>query len=464
MVSSFALICGLAQPIFRQQQTSSGFEYRVYEEDKINSAEFAQRRTEFKKGLKEGSVVLLVTNPLHQRSNDTDFPFRPNSYFWYLSGCEEQDSALLILKEPITVGEESTDEVLFVQDKNPSSETWTGVTMGPQKAKELLKVKTVVSNKRFKEILALTKASQFSLIERPEGLSGAVKGFVEFSLDNFKAVPHTNDPRKQLDNQRSLKSKAEIDLTWKSIRATCKAHEEALKACKSTQREYEIKSLVEYVFGKHGCESVAYGSIVGSGVNSCILHYVDARKKFDLNDMVCMDVGGEYHGYASDVTRSYPVSGRYSPAQREIYEIVRAAQEAGVQVCKPGAPFNSADSVARKIIADGLIKLGIIKAANEAGKYFMHGTSHYVGLDVHDPGNYGPLKPNQILTVEPGIYIKEGSPCDPKYWNIGIRIEDTLLITENGCINMSGSLLPRSINEIETLMSQKSILSSLGAK
>lgn len=460
MIASVALFCSLASPSFIQQK-DSGFEYRVYEEDKITAEEFKARRLAFRKQLKPGTVVLLVTNPLHQRTNDTDFPFRPNSYFWYLSGCEEEDSALLILKEPIMVGDAMTDEVLFVKDKNPGSETWTGVTMGPTKAKELLKVATVVSNKQFKSVLEAVRPSQFALVERPEGLTGEVKRFVETATEALKDVAKDASAKKLLDEARSFKTKAEIELTWKSMRATCKAHIEALKACEYGHREYEIKSLVEYIFGKNGCESVAYGSIVGSGLNSCVLHYVDARKKFEKNDMVCMDVGGEYHGYASDVTRSYPVSGKYSQAQKEIYEIVREAQEAGVQACKPGAPFNSADQVARKIVADGLMKLGIIQNANEARRYFMHGTSHYVGLDVHDTGSYGPLQPNQIITVEPGIYIKEGSPCDPKYWNIGVRIEDTVLITDRGVLNMSGSLLPRSISEIEAIMAQKSIFARL---
>lgn len=251
---------------------------------------------------------------------------------------------------------------------------------------------------------------------------------------------------------RSIKSPAELALEWKSIMATVEAHKQALMSCEPGMREYEIASLVEYVFAKNGCESVAYGSIVGSGVNSCVLHYEENRKTINKGDFLCMDVGGEYHGYASDVTRSYPANGKYSSEQATIYKIVQEAQEAGVKACRAGAPFNSADQVARKIVADGLIRLGIIKTAREMSQYFMHGTSHYVGIDVHDTGDYGPLKANQIITVEPGIYIKEGSPCDKKWWNIGVRIEDTVLITDSDAINMSGSLLPRSMPEIEKLM------------
>ena len=466
MIGAFALLpvfATLVQPLVgqpglnQQKATGDGFEYRLHDTDKISPAEFKARRMKFRESLKPGAAALLVTNPLHQRSNDTDFPFRPNSYFWYLTGCEEQDSALLVLKDPVLVNGDLTDEILFVKEKNPSGETWTGILMGVEKAKEILKVQSVQPLKKFSDVLSKISPTAFTLVEQPDGLSGSVKGFIDFVNTNWGKLPKDSAPISALNVARSIKSPAEIDLTWKSIKATVAAHKEALKSCQPGMREFEIKSLVEYIFGKNGCESVAYGSIVGSGVHSCVLHYVDSRKLIEKNDMLCMDVGGEYHGYASDVTRSYPADGKFSPAQREIYEIVREAQEAGVQACKPGAKFNVTGQIAQQVISKGLMKLGIIKSASETGRYFMHGTTHYVGLDVHDTGDYGPLRENQIITVEPGIYIKEGSPCDPKYWNIGVRIEDTVLITANGVINMSGSMLPRSISEIEGLMAQKGL-------
>ncbi len=434
-----------------------GFPFRVNETDKISAGEFALRRTEFMRSIPNGSFALLVTNPLHQRSNDTDFPFRPNSYFWYLSGCEEQDSALLLAPDGITVNGKTAKEILFVSDKDPRNETWTGVLMGPEKAKELLDVEMVVSNKSFGTTIANLTQAKGALIERPDGLSGRVASFVK-SFDDWRAS-HAEQTglRKPLDVMRSIKSPMEIALTQKSMNATCNAHKEALMSCEPGMREWEIASLVEYIFAKNGCEAVAYGSIVGSGMNSCILHYPSPRKKINTGDFICMDVGGEYHGYASDVTRSYPANGKFSPEQRAIYEIVQQAQEAGVRASTVGAPFGSADQVARKIVTDGLIRLGIIKEAKEAGRYFMHGTSHYVGLDVHDTGDYGPLKANQIITVEPGIYIKEGSPCDKKWWNIGVRIEDTILIADNGPVNLSGNQLPRSVPEIEALMAKKGL-------
>ena len=438
--------------LFAFSQQDAGFKYREYEADKIKPAEFAQRRREFGFRLPKGSVSVLVTNPSHQRSNDTDYRFRPNSYFWYLTGCEEEDSALIVAPDGITVDGKTVKEVLFVRDKNPGGETWTGIIMGPQVAKETLGVEMVLSNKRFSQVLASAHPTSVSLVERPAGLSGGILNMVT-AYDNWsKAFTKDTNAAIELGDMRSVKSAAEIALTWKSINATVAAHIEALKSCEPGMREYEIASLVEYIFARNGCESVAYGSIVGSGVNSCVLHYESVRKTLEKGDFICMDVGAEYHGYASDVTRSYPANGKFSPEQKQIYEIVQEAQEAGVQACKAGVPFGTADNIARKIVADGLVRLGIIANPGESGKYFMHGTSHYVGLDVHDTGKGGPLKAGQILTVEPGIYIKEGSPCDKKWWNIGVRIEDTVLTTDNGPVNMSGNGLPRSVAEIEKLM------------
>jgi Xaa-Pro aminopeptidase len=445
MIASFACFVALSQQ-------DAGFKYREYEADKIKPTEFAQRRKTFERTMPQGSIAVLVTNPLHQRNNDCDFKFRPNSYFWYLTGCEEEDSALILAPDGITVDGKSVTEVLFVRDKNPGAETWTGIIMGPSVAKETLGVDAVLSNRRFAEVLASSHPNKVSLIERPDGLAGEVLKMVSAYDTWSKPIAKDERATNRLGVQRSIKSPAEIALTWKSINATVAAHIEALKSCEPGMREYEIAALVEYIFAKNGCESVAYGSIVGSGVNSCVLHYESVRKTIEKNDFICMDVGAEYHGYASDVTRSYPANGKYTPEQRAIYEIVQQAQEAGVQECKVGASFGAAGRVANKIVTEGLTKLGIISVPGDVRKYFMHGTSHYVGLDVHDTGDYGALRAGQIITVEPGIYIKEGSACDKKWWNIGVRIEDTVLISNEGPVNMSGNGLPRSVSEIEKLM------------
>ena len=196
---------------------------------------------------------------------------------------------------------------------------------------------------------------------------------------------------------------------------------------------------------------------MGGGANACILHYeTDDRQRLD-NDLVLMDCGAEYHGYSADVTRTVPPSGKFSPEQRQIYELVLAAQEAGFAACLPGAAFDAPNKATQDVITAGLQKLGIIKKKEEMRRYYPHGASHYLGLDVHDRGPYGPLQAGNVITVEPGIYIPAGSPCDPKWWNIGVRIEDDVLITATGYENISAEA-PRTVADIEKLMTEPSAL------
>jgi Xaa-Pro aminopeptidase len=219
----------------------------------------------------------------------------------------------------------------------------------------------------------------------------------------------------------------------------------------------EVQGLHEYVYRRYGAEFQGYPSIVGGGANGCILHYeTNDRQRLD-NDLVLMDCGAEYHGYSADVTRTAPPSGTFSPAQRQIYELVLAAQEAGFDACRPGAPFDAPNKATQEVVAAGLQKLGIIKKKEEFRNYYPHGASHYLGLDVHDSGSYGPLQAGNVITVEPGIYIPAGSPCDPKWWNIGVRIEDDALITATGYENLSAEA-PRTVADIEKLMAEPSAL------
>jgi Xaa-Pro aminopeptidase len=196
---------------------------------------------------------------------------------------------------------------------------------------------------------------------------------------------------------------------------------------------------------------------VGAGNNGCVLHYIENSKMKVENDLVLMDLGAEYHGYTADVTRTIPANGKFSAEQKVIYDLVYDAQEAGIATVKTGNSFSAPDMAARKVITDGLMKLGIIKMADESRKYFPHGTSHHIGLDVHDPGLYRNFEENMVLTVEPGIYIPNGSDCDKKWWGIAVRIEDDILVTANGPVNLSGEA-PRKSNEIEALMTEKSVL------
>ena len=252
---------------------------------------------------------------------------------------------------------------------------------------------------------------------------------------------------------REVKTPDELGLMRHAIAISNEAHNAVIQSARPGWYEYQIQGLAESIFTKNGAEYTAYPCIVGSGPNSTILHYETNRRQTAPGDFIEMDMGAEYHGYAADVTRSFPVSGHFTTEQRAIYSLVLEAQDSGIKACQIGEPFWSAHLAARRVIVRGLQRLGIIQDSAEYRQYFMHGTSHYLGLDVHDAGTYGPLRPGNVLTVEPGIYIAEGSPCQTKWWNIGCRIEDDILITPTGPENLSRNS-PRTIPELERLMTR----------
>jgi len=223
-------------------------------------------------------------------------------------------------------------------------------------------------------------------------------------------------------------------------------------------KEYEAQAWIEFHARKNGSEYMGYPSICGGGDNACVLHYTHNRKILQEGELILVDMGAEYHGYTADITRTVPVSGTYSVPQRQLYELVWNAQQAGIKACTKGASFRAAHEEARKVIGEGLVALGIISKKSELDRYFMHGTSHYLGLDVHDAGTYGPLKPGVVMTVEPGIYIPEGSPCDPKWWKTGVRIEDDILVTDGEPVILSKAL-PSRWEDIEKVMKVKAEVS-----
>lgn len=256
---------------------------------------------------------------------------------------------------------------------------------------------------------------------------------------------------------RETKTPEEMKLLKKAIEISAVGQIEVMKAMHPNMSETEIQGVHEYVYKKYGAEYEGYPSIVGGGNNGCILHYIENNKTQIGEDLVLMDLGAEYHGYTADVTRTIPANGKFTSEQKAIYDIVYNAQEAGIKASVVGAPFQAPGRAAYQVVAEGLLKLGIIKEEKDTRIYFPHGTSHYLGLDVHDTGTYGPFKANTVITVEPGIYIPEGSDCDKKWWGIAVRIEDDILITEDGPINLSG-LAPRTTEAIEAMMKQPSPL------
>jgi len=275
------------------------------------------------------------------------------------------------------------------------------------------------------------------------------------------AKPKTNIDISALESLmsslREIKLPQELKLLKKAIEISAVGQIEIMKAMHPNMSEAEIQGVHEFVYKKYGAEYEGYPSIVGGGHNGCILHYVENNKTKVGNDLVLMDLGAEYRGYTADVTRTIPANGKFSLEQKAIYDIVYEAQDAGIAELKVGNNFRVSHQVTQKIINKGLLKLGIIKSLTEKHNYYPHGSSHHIGLDVHDPGLYGAFEANMVITVEPGIYIPENSNCDKKWWGIAIRIEDDILVTDKGPVNLS-ALAPRKADEIEKMMQQESVL------
>jgi len=268
---------------------------------------------------------------------------------------------------------------------------------------------------------------------------------------NFSFLPSN------LTTMREVKTPEELKLLKKAIRISAIGQIEVMKAMQPHVSETELQGIHEFVYKKYGAEYEGYPSIVGAGNNGCILHYIENNKTKVGDDLVLMDLGAEYRGFTADVTRTIPANGKFTNSQKEIYNLVYKAQEAGIALYTIGTNMRAPNEAAIKIINDGLFELGILSSVNEKHTYFPHGTSHHIGLDVHDPGNYNNFEENMIVTMEPGIYIPEGSNCDEKYWGIAIRIEDDILVTKNGPVNLSAEA-PRTIKEIEKMMAKKSVL------
>jgi Xaa-Pro aminopeptidase len=461
-------------PAFAQQVPIDTLnKYGLYDADRLPAAFHAERRKLVLDSMGSGSVALFMSAPKKNRANDVDYEYHQDPNFYYLTGHLEPGSALILMKEEqrlSRMGEthsSATREILFVQERNPQLETWSGKRLGIEGSEQVLDFTHVYPIDSLEEVLA-------SLLLQPNALQGRQTLYYtpvydphyqdpvldqRFALhDEMDSLLHVKYPgiirhtlTKVLNGLRMIKTREELALLRKAISITNEAHNEIMRQVKPGWYEYEIQALGEYVFQKNGSEYTGYPCIVGSGENSVILHYNTNRRKTEEGDVVEMDIGAEYHGYTADVTRSYPVNGRFTKEQRILYDLVLEAQDSGIRECIIGNDFRAAHRTAVSVISRGLVALGIIKSPDEYRKYFMHGTSHYIGLDVHDPNAGGPLPANSVITVEPGIYIKEGSDCDPKWWNIGIRIEDDILVTPNGPVNLSAGS-PRTAEAVEALM------------
>ncbi|MFI5211800.1 MAG: aminopeptidase P N-terminal domain-containing protein [Ignavibacteria bacterium] len=414
----------------------------------FESSVFKERRGKITQQASDG-IIVLESNPEVERNHDVTYDYRQGSDFYYLTGFEEPSSAIII--DPAS----DKPYTLFVQLKDLKKEVWTGILTGTEDAVSVYGADNSYSIKKFDSTLQkYIKEGRKIYYPKSNDRISAI-------ISKTSSVVKTADVTALIAELRLFKSEYEIEMMQKSIDITCDGLIACMKSAKPGMYEYQIQAVLEYNFRIAGSPRNGFPSIVGSGPNATILHYETNRRLTEDGDMVVMDVGAEFGYYSADVTRTFPVNGKFSPAQKRIYSIVLAAQTEAMEFIKPGVRFNQVDSVARSVVHKGLVALGMIQESDNTSRFFMHGTSHWLGLDVHDAGSYSSggkgnriLEPGMVLTVEPGIYIKDGTAgVDAEYYNIGVRIEDDVLVTRDGFKLLSGKA-PREINEIEKLMSE----------
>ena len=456
------LAIGQEETIELQNQKENHYEY---DHDLLSPQFHAKRRQALRDSMPANSVAVFFANPVRNRSNDVDYEYHQDPNFYYLTGLREPHAVVFIFKEEQEFSNGiKTDELLFLQKRDASNEIWTGKRLGSEGAIQYLEFKAAMGGndfagfnmelESFDHIMVMENKEDVKNTKEKDDLYDLMRLF-DLKLNKAKSKVKQNQLGAIMASLRQIKSEEELVLMRKAIDMTCEAQIELMKALKPGMKEYESEAIIEYVFKKNGAEYTGFPSILGGGENSCVLHYTSNRKPLKGEDLLVSDIGAEYHGYTADVTRTLPTDGHFSEEEKTIYNIVLEAQQAGINACKVGNKFWDPHTAATQVIAKKLVELGIIDKEYKVRNYFMHGTSHYLGLDVHDQGLYTPLEVGNVITVEPGIYIPEGSNCDPKWWNIGIRIEDDILITE-GEPEVLSSKAPRSIEEIEALMKEES--------
>lgn len=414
-----------------------------------------------------GGALLLPTAREQVRNRDSHYPFRFDSDFYYLTGFTEPEAWLLLRThaEPQTV--------LFCRPRDKSCEQWEGVRLGPERAVEALGVDTAfpVSELEAKlpELLAGASTLWAPLLEDPE--TDAVLRHVKSQLaaksrQGIMPPEGWRDARALIARHRRVKSPWEIARMTKSAQIAAAAHRAAIAAAYPGINEAALEGVLLATFRQHGAEGPSYPPIVAGSANACILHYRDNHTVIPDSALVLIDAGCEYRGYASDITRTFPVNGRFSGPQRALYEVVLAAQQAAIDATRPGVPFDAPHEAATRTLVTGLIELGLLHGEVDAliaekahTRFYPHRTSHWLGLDVHDVGAYREgqapvlLVPGMVLTIEPGLYIEAADDIPPDFWGIGIRIEDDAVVTEAGCMLLTRDV-PVAIDAIEALMAR----------
>ncbi len=435
----------------------------------ICASEYRERQSRLLREMEPGSILVLSNNPHSTRSADVEYPYRSNSDILYLVGWTMPDATFCLY--------ESDDAIvahLFVPERDVTNETWTGIRPGIEGAVSEFPIDIASNLENRKEDLS-NLLNRFKRVYHVRGLDTDLDGLVDDSLLAISRERQRTgdgpvdlcDPRPLLAEMRLRKSEAEINLMRHAAKIASAAHIETMMHASPNVTEYQLQAIIEGCFTHNGSQW-SYPSIVGGGDNATILHYVENNAEVGEGNLVLIDAGCEVQGYASDITRTWPVSGSFSDDQRTLYQLVLDAEMAAIDACQPGAGFDEPHEAAKRVMAQGLMDLGIIEGptmedalgSEQLGQFFMHRTSHWLGLDVHDVGVYAPdkkprkLEPGMVLTIEPGLYFGAWRPdieIDERWLGIGIRIEDDILITEDGHEVLTSDC-PKTISDLEALI------------
>jgi Xaa-Pro aminopeptidase len=425
---------------------------------------YKRRRAALAQGMGRG-VAIVPTAPERTRNRDAHYPYRFDSYFYYLTGFREPEAVLVI------IAGEATRSILFCRDKDPEREVWDGFRYGPEAALAAFGLDEAYPVTRLDtempELLA-DQSSVFCHLGAEGGWDARVVGWINAVREQVRsgvsAPLEIHDVHALLDEMRLIKDPEELQIMHRAAAISAGAHRRAMRAARPGRAEHEIEAELLHEFRRHGAQAPAYTPIVAGGERACVLHYVENDGVLHDGDMLLIDAGCELDGYASDITRTFPVNGRFSGPQKSVYELVLAAQQAAIAAVKPGNSWIAPHEAAVNVLARGMIDLGLLSGSLDEAleketykKFYMHRTGHWLGLDVHDAGNYRrdakwrALEPGMVLTVEPGCYIRPGAGVPEHFAGIGVRIEDDALVTTSGCEILSRDA-PKQVAEIEEWM------------
>ena len=428
--------------------------------------QFVRRRHELASAIKFG-IAVIPTAAERIRNKDAHFPYRFDSYFHYLTGFNEPEAVLVV------IGGKPSRSILFCRAKHEEREIWDGFRYGPEEAKTQFNFDDTFAIDEIDKILPQlieNKDAIFTPIGIESNWDNKMMGWLNKTRsrarEGITAPASLIDVREILDEMRLIKDSDELDVMRRAAKISAEAHVNAMLATKPEKYEYEIEAELLYHFKKKGSQFPAYTSIVAGGKNACVLHYIENNAVLNDGDLLLIDAGCELDGYASDITRTFPVSGKFSGPQRMIYELVLDAQQAAMEATSRGNSWQAPHDAATKVLAQGFIDLKLCHGSldkvlenREYSRYYMHRTGHWLGRDVHDVGNYKDdeqwrsLEPGMVLTIEPGCYIRSAPDIPEQFWNIGIRIEDDAIVNQDSGCEIITSGVPKTINDIESLMS-----------